>query len=62
MALVQKKVTIITIAFFDGFIAKKVLIAMSSPFSMVVVLRKRQWQQTAFAFFFFFFFLLILLV
>jgi hypothetical protein len=38
MALLQKKVTTIAVAFFDGFAMKKVMVAMLSPSSMVVVL------------------------
>jgi hypothetical protein len=38
MALLQKMMIIITIAFFSGFVVKKVTIAMSSPSYMVVVL------------------------
>jgi hypothetical protein len=38
MALLQKMVTITIVAFFDGFVVKKVMATMSLPFSMVVVL------------------------
>jgi hypothetical protein len=38
MALLQKMATVTTIAFFDGFVVKKVMAAMLSPSSMVVML------------------------
>jgi hypothetical protein len=38
MALLQKLAIIIIITFFGGFVAKKVTVAMLSPFSMLVVL------------------------
>jgi hypothetical protein len=38
MVLLQKKVTITTIAFFNGFATKKVIVVMLSPSFMVVVL------------------------
>jgi hypothetical protein len=38
MALLQKMATIITIAFFDGFVVKKVTAAMSLLSFVVVVL------------------------
>jgi hypothetical protein len=38
MVLLQKMVTITIIALFGGFTMKKMTIAMSSPFSMLVVL------------------------
>jgi hypothetical protein len=38
MALLQKKAMAIVVAFFSGFVVKKVMVAMSSPSSMVVVL------------------------
>jgi hypothetical protein len=60
----KKKKTITSVTFFDGFVvkngnlhlfggfvAKKVMVAMSLPSSMVVVLWRRRWHH---AFFFFF--------
>jgi hypothetical protein len=38
MALLQKMAIVTIIAFFGGFVVKKVMVAMSSPSSMVVVL------------------------
>jgi hypothetical protein len=38
MVLLQKIVTITTIAFFDGFVMKTVMTTMSLPSSMMVVL------------------------
>jgi hypothetical protein len=38
MDLLQKKVTVVAITFFDGFVLKKMTTKMPSPFSMVVVL------------------------
>jgi len=43
MALLQKKATTIVIAFFNGFVMKRVTATMSLPSSMVVLLWKRQW-------------------
>jgi len=38
MSLLQKKAMTTIVAFFDGFVAKKVMTIMSLSFSMVVVL------------------------
>jgi hypothetical protein len=51
MVLLQKKVTATNVAFFGGFIAEKVMVAMSSPLFMVV---REKWMTTGCRHLFFF--------
>ncbi len=59
MALLQKMVTVTTLAFFGGFVAEKVTAAMSLPSFMVVVLWKKCSQQVISFFIFFFSFVFL---
>ncbi len=52
MGLLQKMATITIVTFFSGFVTKKVTATMLLPFSMVMVLWRRQWQHVVFFFLF----------